>query len=911
MLKRGLLALVLARIVKGSLFNHAEALGMGCALAAQDLFTTCDPEDFACFCASGLFVYSVEECISREANHNSTMMGEAFDKFETRFCEAHNSNANLTDAWSYENEKVNPVVTKKAFILAYDGERNNMSEKEVSLWLGLGLIFYWVAIAAGAVFFKVFRRILIRLFPNRMIMRRVSPIERWLQRHLFWPALFNSRHMSPYQFFRGWAAFSLPTRFESVVVGVYVLLNFIFMLTPYTFMNNDPLFQTRWKEMMRYASDRSGIIATVQFPLLTLFALRNNVLQWLCGWSYSTFNAYHRAVARVTYILLIVHAVMKHIFSASYGASLTKFYYPVPYFRWGVAAMGLFSLMIMFAIIRGRRYELFYRLHQSMAIGGLICSIFHLNGLGFKTPLWISIALWGADWTIRVGRILLFNVNFIFAPLAGAHHTSYATARVYDGQYVKLTVTTPVKWIAKPGQYIFLHTNRWTFIGGHPFSVVGSDASGDGLEVLVKARTGLTRKLHSALDDQNCSPDYPVTIPVYVEGPYGNSAPVENYQEGLFFAGGIGITGVIGYIEQMAKANTSNNFPKIIRLFWAIRSQSDIGPMASRLAQLSQIEGVFIRIFQRNVGVQPLSLANGIMVDQDAEVATIQSEEKSENRQTNFVKIKINDEVVSHDDEGKDTMPSSPDGAYSSKTATPTSEHFQLERTHKRKHSSIGSMFEGHQRKLSAITGHLRNPSRLRDSFIEFVNARNPEDDDMFDYGRASCEWNQKEGSDSSETECIIQREDGFNANAHGTQKSKYHKSHNRGNSSMSHSARCRNSEFVNAGFTDAFTESHIPGQDPFDDSFASHTGYGSKLARPMSGNANSEEKALIIGAIEPAGMNITSLIKHHFKHSEGSVCVVGCGPDRMMDTLCWSCCEFQEQTLGRRVDYFEEAFKW
>lgn len=883
---------------------------MGCALAAQELFTTCNQEDFACFCASGLYIYAVGECIAREAGHNATMMGAAFDKFETRFCETHNAHANLTDAWSEKNKEINPVVTKKAFILAYEGERNNMSEKEVSLFLGLGLIFYWVAIVGIVFLIKTTRRVLIRLFPYMMVMRRVSSTERWLQRNFLWPALFNSRHMSPYQFFRGWVAFSLPTRFESVVVGVYVLLNLIFMLTPYTFMTNDPLLPTRWKEMMRYASDRSGILATVQFPLLTLFALRNNVLQWLCGWSYSTFNAYHRAVARVTYILLIVHAVMKHVFSASYGSSLVKYYYPVPYFRWGVAAMGLFSLMIMFAIIRGRCYELFYRLHQAMAIGGLICSIFHLNGLGFKTPLWISIALWGADWSIRVGRVLLFNVNFFFPPLPGAHHSSYATARVYEGQYVKLNVTTPVRWIAKPGQYVFLHTNRWTFIGGHPFSVVGSTESGDGLEVLLKARAGLTRKLYNALDEQNCLSDHPVTIPVYVEGPYGNSAPVKYYQEGLFFAGGIGITGVIGYVEEMAIANSSDSFPKIIRLFWAIRSQSDIGPMAGRLAQLSQIEGVFIRIFQRTGGVHLLSLSNAIITDQKGEDFTLQSGGKYEGQRVNFVEINLNGKMISPESETKGGILSGLNRTYSGETAaSPVSERFSLKRTHKRKSSSLGSIFEGHQRTLSTISGHIRNPSRLRDSFIEFVNARNPEDDDTFDYGRASCEsWNQTGEPYSSDTESIVQRED--DQNAKENLKEKHRKTHKKRKSSISYSARCRNSEFVNAGFTDAFTKRHIPSQTLVDDSFYTHMRNGSRFA-PSSDNLNKEEMALIHKAIEPIGMNITSLIKHHFKHSEGNICVIGCGPDRMMDTLSWSCCEFLDLTLGRRVDYYEEAFKW
>jgi hypothetical protein len=66
-------------------------------------------------------------------------------------------------------------------------------------------------------------------------------------------------------------------------------------------------------------------------PLFTLFALRNNLLIWITGWSYAQFNTYHRAVSRVTHMQFIVHSITKHVFSASYGASLVKYFihYPI------------------------------------------------------------------------------------------------------------------------------------------------------------------------------------------------------------------------------------------------------------------------------------------------------------------------------------------------------------------------------------------------------------------------------------------------------------------------------------------------------------------------------------------------------------------------------------------------------
>ena len=60
----------------------------------------------------------------------------------------------------------------------------------------------------------------------------------------------------------------------------------------------------------RYIADRTGIIATANFPLIWLFGLRNNTLMWLTGWDIGTYNNFHRWVARVATVEAIVHSVV-------------------------------------------------------------------------------------------------------------------------------------------------------------------------------------------------------------------------------------------------------------------------------------------------------------------------------------------------------------------------------------------------------------------------------------------------------------------------------------------------------------------------------------------------------------------------------------------------------------------------
>ncbi len=59
----------------------------------------------------------------------------------------------------------------------------------------------------------------------------------------------------------------------------------------------------------RYVADRTGILCYANLPMLWMFSGRNNVFMWATGWSFSTFNTFHRNIARVATIQAIVHSI--------------------------------------------------------------------------------------------------------------------------------------------------------------------------------------------------------------------------------------------------------------------------------------------------------------------------------------------------------------------------------------------------------------------------------------------------------------------------------------------------------------------------------------------------------------------------------------------------------------------------
>jgi hypothetical protein len=60
------------------------------------------------------------------------------------------------------------------------------------------------------------------------------------------------------------------------------------------------------------------------FPLLWLFGGRNNIFLWATGWSFASFNIFHRHVARVATVQAIVHSVLYVVMfiQSKYGRSI-------------------------------------------------------------------------------------------------------------------------------------------------------------------------------------------------------------------------------------------------------------------------------------------------------------------------------------------------------------------------------------------------------------------------------------------------------------------------------------------------------------------------------------------------------------------------------------------------------------
>jgi hypothetical protein len=126
---------------------------------------------------------------------------------------------------------------------------------------------------------------------------------------------------------------------QSILITIYVALNIIFISIHYKVFEENIKYPGRTDlQLSRYVADRTGILAMAQIPLLLAFAGRNNILISLTGWSYGTFNVWHKWISRVCLFNTFVHSVVFTVFMFQKGGAAalpTKEFYGAAFNQWG------------------------------------------------------------------------------------------------------------------------------------------------------------------------------------------------------------------------------------------------------------------------------------------------------------------------------------------------------------------------------------------------------------------------------------------------------------------------------------------------------------------------------------------------------------------------------------------------
>ncbi|KHC49386.1 hypothetical protein MEW_04007 [Candida albicans P60002] len=525
------------------------------------------PYNATCLCANKNALATYAGCLAFDNRNTTTAIN-----YMMNYCE-ENGNVTVEKDWyekSYQyflsnakTEKEIPNFNKtipidvpfkldeaemKLYERAYKQFLGNYDD---SLYYGAGILGYWLLIMCiGAIvnWGKV-------MFPGLTKKLTSKPINLWRQ-YVSMPATFRKKKAEELKIFKFFDSL-IPSRFESIVIFLFYIVVLMIHAMNMHYVDGDPVFENnKYNSQARNVADRTGITGTIMMPLVFLFSSRNNFLQWLIGWNYSTFVTYHRHIARVMFILIALHSIL---FTVLLRDDMSEF--SETYMIWGVLAtvsggIILFQAMLFF---RRRWYEIFLLIHILFAALYVAGTWIHVDELGYVWFVYPAVAVWCADRVVRIARLVIFGFP-------------KAQVSLLADDTIKVEIPKPSYWKTIPGGHAFIHFLKPTYFWqSHPFTFVESPADTH-IILYCKVKGGITHSLYQLLVR---SPGQAITMRVGVEGPYGEPTPARYADTAVFIAGGNGIPGIYSEVMDMAR-RMPNETKNAMKLYWIIRDYKSL-----------------------------------------------------------------------------------------------------------------------------------------------------------------------------------------------------------------------------------------------------------------------------------------------------------------------------------------------
>lgn len=409
----------------------------------------------------------------------------------------------------------------------------------------------------------------------------------WLNRHMLVAPLWKFRHNSLFQISSAVDNGTLPGRWHTIMLVIYVALNVAWCVClPYSVLDH--------KATIAALRGRSGTLAALNLIPTVLFALRNNPLIKLLQVSYDDFNLFHRWAGRITIVEALVHtaAWMYNTVHGNGWAAMSTGLRTEASYGWGMVGTVAFTFIGIqaWAPIRHAFYETFLNIHRLMVLASLIGLYKHLELHALPQMPWMHLVFifWAGEWACRGAWILYYGFSL--------KQRSSIKVEAMPGEAVRLTITLVRDWTPKPGCHVHVWMPRLSLWSSHPFSVawapprtgaisekemvlpVLSDASSylipgaaqpsRQISLICRARTGFTRNMYERAMN---SPNQCFTTWGFIEGPYGGHHSLDSYGTAVLFAGGVGITHQVMYVKHLIDGfNRGTTATRKIVLIWTV-----------------------------------------------------------------------------------------------------------------------------------------------------------------------------------------------------------------------------------------------------------------------------------------------------------------------------------------------------
>ncbi|KAH7192828.1 ferric reductase like transmembrane component-domain-containing protein [Fusarium flagelliforme] len=353
------------------------------------------------------------------------------------------------------------------------------------------------------------------------------------------PPLFGSYHSVPVL-----GLGFVPTRGQGIFIAFIWIVNIILCAVGYELKDPMSWFNSLDQQLVSYISNRVGLLSFVNLALAVLFSSRNNVLLWVTNWSYSTYVLVHRWIAVICMLQACLHSAIYlqiYLDPAAMGEGAHDKQAKEQYWIWGIVATLSLVLLIPFSILpfRQKFYEAFLASHVVLALLAMIGCMLHIFyryewQWGYQTWVWIAFAFWIFD-------------RFLARPIRMVRNgIKRAQIELIDDDYLRIMIP---KAEGDGHVYIYFPSLTWRIWENHPFSVAA-----------ISSRPYPPHRAESA----------------DIEGSYGPQASIIPHSSAIEFpniiciAGGVGITGVLPYIDSRPSMTGLRGKKKLL---WGVRTE--------------------------------------------------------------------------------------------------------------------------------------------------------------------------------------------------------------------------------------------------------------------------------------------------------------------------------------------------
>ena len=394
--------------------------------------------------------------------------------------------------------------------------------------------------------------------------------------------------------------YTMPVRMHALVIIGYLILNVVFCCVHYEIAYPNTVFTCRRGQMLVSIADRTGIIGTVQLPIVFLFSLRNNLFSNITGMSYRTFQMFHKWTSRVVFVLLVLHCAFYLLFVNVRGDYIE---------RWGLlkwrcanTAFGAISITMLVSLFRRSFYELFKATHKILLIVFAVGSWYHCLTLGWTEYLGAAYVVWGIDYLVRWAKMISSG-----GILKGQCKVIFDT-KTLKPHSIKIVVNHSGWWKPYPGCYCWIRILKYDiFWEAHPFTVISATSANNynQLVFIIRVKDGLTKRL---ADHVSKFPGGECNLNLIVEGPYGNNIPFKQYDKSVLVAGGVGLAVIYSMAMDLAqiyraqelrgKRVVNDTNKKHISLIWFIPNFESLMAFKNEIESLKSFKDIMeVQIF--------------------------------------------------------------------------------------------------------------------------------------------------------------------------------------------------------------------------------------------------------------------------------------------------------------------------